>query len=157
MISYVPLPFRAGEVARGVVASTRSGIPAARVFSTIVVEKVLDILTLLLFLGISLPFVGLPKELQGPAILLGVGVLALTVVIMVLVLKPNLARTLIHVLAGRLPARLGPHRGGGRPGAARSRATLQPAYSGETRILVAGDVDLQHDCYLLDAARLQSW
>ena len=41
MISYVPLPFRAGEVARGVVASTRSGIPAARVFSTIVVEKVL--------------------------------------------------------------------------------------------------------------------
>ena len=81
---------------------------AARVFSTIVVEKVLDILTLLLFLGISLPFVGLPKELGGPAILLSVGVLALTVVIMVLVLKPDLARKLIHAIAGRLPARLGP-------------------------------------------------
>src|SRR5205085_9091020 len=51
MISYVPLPFRAGEVARGVVVSARSGIPAARVFSTILVEKVLDVLTLLLLLG----------------------------------------------------------------------------------------------------------
>ena len=51
---------------------------------------------------------GLPKELQGPAILLGVGVLVLTVVIMVLVLKPDLARKLIHLLAGQLPAQLGP-------------------------------------------------
>ncbi|HKP51253.1 MAG TPA: lysylphosphatidylglycerol synthase transmembrane domain-containing protein, partial [Chloroflexia bacterium] len=108
MISYIPLPFRAGEVARGVVASTRSGIPAPRVFSTIVVEKVLDILTLLLFLGISLPFVGLPRELQGPAILLGGVVLVMTLVILALVLKPSLARKVIHAVAARLPARLGP-------------------------------------------------
>src|SRR5512146_997244 len=67
MISYIPLPFRAGEVARGVVASAKSGVPAARVFSTILLEKVLDVLTLLLLLGISLPFVGLPKAMQGSA------------------------------------------------------------------------------------------
>ncbi len=108
MISYIPLPFRAGEVARGVVASARSGIPAPRVFSTIVVEKVLDILTLLLFLGISLPFVGLPPELRGPAILLGAVVLAMTVVLLALVLKPDLARRLVRLIASRLPARLGP-------------------------------------------------
>jgi uncharacterized protein (TIRG00374 family) len=108
MISYIPLPFRAGEVARGVVASTRTGIPAPRVFSTIVVEKVLDVLTLLLFLGISLPFVGLPQGMQGPAILLGVIVLVVTLTILTLVLKPALAQAVIHWLAARLPARFGP-------------------------------------------------
>jgi len=108
MISYIPLPFRAGEVARGIVASNRTGIPAPRVFSTIVVEKVLDVLALLFFLGISLPFVGLPKELQGPAIVLGAGVLALTVMILALVLRPDLARKFIHVMARRLPPRFGP-------------------------------------------------
>jgi uncharacterized protein (TIRG00374 family) len=108
MISYIPLPFRAGEVARGMVASTRSGIPAPRVFSTIVVEKVLDVLTLLLFLGISLPFVGLPGDLQGSAALVGVLVLGLAVFLVVLVLRPELARRLVRLVAGRLPARLGP-------------------------------------------------
>src|SRR5436305_936131 len=59
MISYIPFPFRAGEVARGVVVSAKTGIPAARVFSTILVEKVLDVLTLLLLMGLDLPFVSL--------------------------------------------------------------------------------------------------
>ena len=108
MISYIPLPFRAGEVARGVVTSTRSGIPLPRVFSTIVVEKVLDILTLLFFLGISLPFVTLPQQLQGPAILIGGVVLVMTLVLLLLVLKPSLARKVVHMVAARLPARLGP-------------------------------------------------
>ena len=108
MISYIPLPFRLGEVARGAVASARSGIPAARVFSTILVEKVLDVLTLLL-LGISLPFVSLPGALdQGPLILLGIGVLAVTLVLLLLIIRPDLARRLVGVVAVRLPARLGP-------------------------------------------------
>jgi len=108
MISYIPLPFRMGEVARGVVASTRSGIPAPRVFSTIVVEKVLDVLTLLLLLGISLPFVGLPSQLQGSALLLGAIVLVVALVLLTLILRPDLARKLVGIVAARLPARLGP-------------------------------------------------
>src|SRR5439155_23398808 len=71
MISYIPFPFRAGEVARGAVVSAKTGIPAARVFSTILVEKVLDVLTLLLMLGLVLPFISLPRELQGSATGLG--------------------------------------------------------------------------------------
>ncbi len=109
MISYIPLPFRLGEVARGAAASARTGIPAARVFSTIVVEKVLDVLTLLLLLGISLPFVSLPGAFdQGPVILLGVGVLAVTLVLLALIVRPDLARRLVGLVAGRLPSRLGP-------------------------------------------------
>src|SRR5436190_674270 len=79
MISYVPLPFRLGEVARGVALSARTGIPAARVFSTIFVEKVLDVLALLLLLGVSLPFVDLPNDAssRGSLALVGVVVIAL--------------------------------------------------------------------------------
>lgn len=107
MISYIPLPFRLGEVARGAVASARSGIPAPRVFSTILVEKVLDVLTLLLLLGISLPFVALPGAFdQKPLIVLGVGVLVVALVLVVLVVRPDLARKLIGMLAGLLPGGL---------------------------------------------------
>ncbi|MEO6456770.1 MAG: lysylphosphatidylglycerol synthase transmembrane domain-containing protein [Chloroflexia bacterium] len=111
MISYIPLPFRAGEVARGVVVSRRSGVPAPRVFSTIVVEKVLDVLTLLLLLGISLPFIGFTSEMrdmQGSAVSLGVVVLAIALVLLVFILKPDIALKIVHLIAARLPSRLGP-------------------------------------------------
>src|SRR5437762_3521355 len=108
MISYVPLPFRAGEVARGVVVSARSGIPAARVFSTILVEKVLDVLTLLLMLSFALPFVGLPREIQGTATALGAVFLVVALALLVLVLRPSLARTLVHTAATWAPPNLGP-------------------------------------------------
>jgi glycosyltransferase 2 family protein len=111
MISYIPLPFRAGEVARAVVTSRRSGIPAPRVFSTILVEKVLDVLALLLLLGISLPFISLTsdmQQMQSSAISLGVLVLALALVLLVFILKPDFALKIVHVVAARLPARLGP-------------------------------------------------
>jgi uncharacterized protein (TIRG00374 family) len=108
MISYIPFPFRAGEVARGVVVSAKTGIPAARVFSTILVEKVLDVLTLLLLMGLALPFVTLPAALQGSATGLGLFFLAGALCLLVLVLQPDLARKLVAVVARRLPARLGP-------------------------------------------------
>lgn len=107
MISYIPLPFRAGEVARGLITSARSGIPAPRVFSTIVVEKVLDILTLLILLGVSLPFVEVPPNLQGPAITLGIGVIVIALVLLSLVLKPDIARVIARFSASKLPARFG--------------------------------------------------
>jgi hypothetical protein len=107
MISYIPLPFRMGEVARGIIAGSRSGVAIPRVFSTIVVEKVLDVLTLLLFLGISLPFVEVPSNMQGPALTLGVVVTVGAVFLLVLVLKPSIAHGIAHFVGSKLPARLG--------------------------------------------------
>jgi len=108
MISYIPVPFRAGEVARGLVVSAKTDIPAARVFSTILVEKVLDVLTLLLLLGLALPFVSLPAELQGSATGLGLVFLVGALGLLALVLRPDLARKLVAIVARRLPAHLGP-------------------------------------------------
>ncbi len=107
MISYIPLPFRAGEVARAVVAGARLGMAVPRVLSTILVEKVLDVLTLLLFLGMALPFVGLPGQLQNTAMALGLMVLGATLVLLWLVLRPDMARGVVRLLCRILPARLG--------------------------------------------------
>jgi uncharacterized protein (TIRG00374 family) len=109
MISYVPLPFRLGEVARGVALSARTGIPAARVFSTIFVEKVLDVLTLLLLLGVSLPFVDLPNDAssRGSLALIGVLVIALVAMMLFFVMRPNMARGLISLVSRPLPERFG--------------------------------------------------
>jgi uncharacterized protein (TIRG00374 family) len=108
MISYVPLPFRLGEVARGAAASARTGIPAARVFSTIFVEKVLDVLTLIFLLGVTLPFVQLPDSSgQGSLILLGIGAVVLVAAMILFVLRPDLARGLVKGVSSPLPQRYG--------------------------------------------------
>jgi uncharacterized protein (TIRG00374 family) len=106
MISYVPLPFRLGEVARGAVASVRTGLPPARVYSTIFVEKVLDVLVLLLLLGVSLPFVELPDTSgRSSLILLGTGVVVLVALTLFFVFRPDLARNVVRLLSRPLPER----------------------------------------------------
>jgi uncharacterized protein (TIRG00374 family) len=107
MISYIPLPFRLGEVARGVVAGRRTGLPVARVFSTIVVEKVLDVLTLLLIMGIALPFVDLKGLSQAWLAPVGGAVLVAVLVMLALVFRPDVARRLVGWVARRLPERIG--------------------------------------------------
>ena len=107
MISYIPLPFRLGEVARGVVAGRRTGLPLSRVFSTIVVEKVLDVLTLLLIMGVALPFVDLGEQSQGWLAPVGGVVLAAVLVMLGLVFRPDLARRLVGWVARRLPGGIG--------------------------------------------------
>ena len=108
MLSYIPLPFRTGEVARGVVASTRTKLPPARVFSTILMEKVLDVLTLFLLLGVSLSFVSLPNDSgRGSLVLVGMVVLFGVLVLLGLILKPDLARNLARLVGGRFPDRIG--------------------------------------------------
>lgn len=107
MLSYIPLPFRMGEVARAASVTARTSTPPARVISTIVLEKVLDVLTLLLLLGVSLIFVSVPRDMQGNATTLGGIFLVVTLGILVLVLKPDLARGLVRGVAARLPARFG--------------------------------------------------
>src|SRR5436190_12583323 len=108
MIQYIPLPFRAGELGRIAVTTVKTGIPAPRVVSTVLVEKVLDVLTLLLMLGIALPFVTLPEAMKGSATTAGAGFLGVALALLLLVLKPDIAKKLVWLVASRLPAHLGP-------------------------------------------------
>jgi uncharacterized protein (TIRG00374 family) len=87
MISYALntiFPARLGELARAYVIGETEGLSKSLALSTIVVEKVLDILTLLLFLVLLLPFVTLPSWVQAPALIMAPLFLCLFAVILAL-------------------------------------------------------------------------
>lgn len=52
------LPFRAGDVLRGVAFSRWLGVPTARVLATLLVERLLDLLSLILALAVALWLIG---------------------------------------------------------------------------------------------------
>ncbi len=57
------LPARAGELARLVLLVSEQPVSVARTLSTIIVERLLDILSLIVVLAVLLPFVTLPEGL----------------------------------------------------------------------------------------------
>lgn len=66
------LPARSGEIVRIVLLASDQPVSAARAVSTIVVERLLDILSLLLIMIVTLPFVRLPVAMTRAAQALGV-------------------------------------------------------------------------------------
>jgi len=66
------LPARLGEVVRLVLLTSEQPVSVARTFSTIVVERLLDVLTLLVMLVFLLPFVQLPLAMTRAAQALGI-------------------------------------------------------------------------------------
>jgi hypothetical protein len=65
MIGYMlntVLPGRVGELARAALVSQTDGVSTARTFGTILVEKIIDVLTLLVLLGVLTFFLPLPPQ-----------------------------------------------------------------------------------------------
>jgi uncharacterized protein (TIRG00374 family) len=87
MISYALntiFPARLGELGRAYVIGETERLSKSLAFSTIIVEKVLDVLTLLLFLVILLPLVSLPPWVRRPALIMAPLVLCLLAIILAL-------------------------------------------------------------------------
>lgn len=64
------LPLRLGELARAYLAAQgKPSIPAMKTLSTVVVERLLDVLAVLLLMGLALPFTSLPDALRAPTLL----------------------------------------------------------------------------------------
>ena len=78
------LPGRAGEAIRLVLLASDQPVGAARVLSTIVVERLLDMLSLLVLLVALLPFIDLPEWMTRSVQVLGIGAILGTIVIVVL-------------------------------------------------------------------------
>lgn len=97
------LPARLGEVVRLVLLVSEQPVSVARTFSTIVVERLLDILTLLVVMVLLLPFVQLPLAMTRTA--QDLGILALAGAVAMVVLSFWKARLLrwAHALFRRLP------------------------------------------------------
>ncbi len=61
------VPARAGELARLVLLVSEQPVSVARTLSTIIVERLLDLLTLIIVLAVLLPFVHLPADMARAA------------------------------------------------------------------------------------------
>ncbi|MFI5370938.1 MAG: lysylphosphatidylglycerol synthase transmembrane domain-containing protein [Candidatus Eisenbacteria bacterium] len=106
------LPFRLGEFVRPWALSRREGLSKTTLFATIVVERVVDMLTLLAILGISLivhPFSTATEG--GRMVRAGAGLMlvlcvGLTAFVVVLESRPALTASVIGWLTGPLPVAL---------------------------------------------------
>jgi hypothetical protein len=104
------LPFRLGEFVRPWALSRREGLSKTTLFATIVVERAVDMLTLLAILGLSLLVHPVSAATEGGRMVqAGAGVLlalcvALTAFVVALESQPRLAHGVIGGLTGFLPA-----------------------------------------------------
>jgi glycosyltransferase 2 family protein len=110
------LPARAGEVLRPYLLARREGLDVAAAFATIVVERLLDLATVLLMLAIYLvafdPGVGSEAPTLYRAVLLGAWIatplsLALLATMMVLAGRPERGERMVSFVTRVLPASLG--------------------------------------------------
>lgn len=98
------LPFRLGDPARAVAVSFDGKVKLSTALSTVVVERVLDMLTVVLLLAVTVPFVD-EADWTRQAGLLGGGVGLIVIVALVwLALRPELGRRVLRWGLGRLPS-----------------------------------------------------
>jgi uncharacterized protein (TIRG00374 family) len=107
------LPAYIGELGRSYLLSRQLSIPYAPVLTSIVLERLLDLLTLMGFLGILLLLEhGLPPEIALVADVLGAATLVLAIVLGWVAYYPGVALRLIENLSRALPVvgpKLAPH------------------------------------------------
>ncbi len=97
------LPFRLGDPARAVAIGLGGGARMSMALSTIVVERVLDMLMVVLLLAVTVPFVGQAGWMRETGIVAGVGALAVMVVLVALALWPDQGHRFLRGLLSRLP------------------------------------------------------
>jgi uncharacterized membrane protein YbhN (UPF0104 family) len=101
------LPLRLGEVARCFVLRRREGVAQSAALGTVLVERVMDGLTMLVFMGLTLPLLPFSEtlyRLMGAASALFVGV---AVTLVVLATRPAVATRLVDGTLGRFGGRIG--------------------------------------------------
>jgi uncharacterized protein (TIRG00374 family) len=97
------LPLRLGDLARIYALDQHMPGNKARILGTLVVEKTLDMLTLLIIMAVLLPFVVLPKALDDKGYTLAAVALAAPLGLYLLAYQTERLTRLMQRLAGRLP------------------------------------------------------
>lgn len=97
------LPLRAGEVARSLLAA-RAGVPFMTAATSIVVERLLDTLIVVVILSVALTQIplGLPAASQTAA-LFGIAAVAAFIVLVGLSRRPDIAHNILDFVEKRLP------------------------------------------------------
>jgi uncharacterized protein (TIRG00374 family) len=96
------LPFRLGEPARIAALAARRQIPVAQVAATAVLERLLDVATIVLLLVIILPLMNVPVEVQRGGLFLGLVVVVALLFILGLVWQGERSQKIIQSWTERL-------------------------------------------------------
>jgi len=125
------LPFRLGDPARAVAIGLGGKVRTSAALSTVVVERVLDMLMVVLLLALTVPFVGEAGWMREAGMLGGAAALAALAVLVVLAQRPEWGQRVLQWglarVRGVLPS---PSVGGGVGGGGRTgRACPEPATS----------------------------
>ncbi len=86
------LPFRLGDPARAVAIGLKDEVKTSAALSTVVVERVLDMLMVVLLLAATGPFVGQAGWIRKAGVFAGVAALAALAVLVVLAQRPDWGR-----------------------------------------------------------------
>lgn len=95
-------PFRLGDPARAVAIGLSGKAKVSATLSTVVVERVLDMLMVVLLLAVTLPFVEQAGWMQTAGVVAGVAAVVALGMMIVIALWPGWIRRLAHWLAARL-------------------------------------------------------
>lgn len=97
------LPFRLGDPARAVVIGRGGEVSIAAALSTVVVERVLDMLTVVALLGIVVPFVAGSGEALSAGIGAGATAVAAAAVLLLMAFRPQWGRRTVRWALARIP------------------------------------------------------
>ncbi len=98
------LPFRLGDPARAVAIGLNGKVKMSAALSTIVVERVFDMLTVVLLLAVTVPFAGEAGWTRRAGLLGGVMGLGSMAVLVALAVRPQWGRNALGWALRRLPA-----------------------------------------------------
>lgn len=100
-------PLRAGEVIRSYVLKRTQDISITSSLATVIIERVFDGLTMLLFVFLALPFAPMPAQYRNLVIVLTVLMLSATAVFILMAANPTIMSAVYHWGAARLlPAKV---------------------------------------------------
>lgn len=97
------LPFQLGDLGRAYLLSELQGVRKSRTLSTVIVERIIDVLTLVVLLVLLVPFIGVPSWAAIPAAILGVSFLLLGSVALVAALRRHWIIALVNHLPRFVP------------------------------------------------------
>jgi uncharacterized protein (TIRG00374 family) len=102
------LPLRAGEFIRPAAYAHLTQTKFLPAFTTVVVERLFDLVAVLLSLAaVMIFFPGVPTIITQAATVLGVGAVVLATFVVLGALRPEMIRRLIGWVAARLPSKIG--------------------------------------------------
>jgi uncharacterized protein (TIRG00374 family) len=100
-------PFRSGEVLRILLLQRNYRVPVTKATTTVVVERVFDGLVMLTFILVSLLFVNIDSDrVRAVAMYAAPIFLTAVAVFFILAARPNVLRSLVHLLGRVVPGKL---------------------------------------------------